>query len=77
MKPSQTKNLGMITARVIKASNDLLNDPMNDYAGFTSDPTPILEKMVQEEGFSNLTHFAKVVERRTSGRWAYLNLCGI
>lgn len=74
MKASQHPQLGRVTAIMQRAAFDLQNDPMNDYAGFTPDSTPQLERIVQKEGFANLRHFEAVVQKRTTSRWAYMNL---
>lgn len=74
MRASQHQELGRVVAAVSKAETELLGDPMNAHVGYTPDPTPALEKMVRAEGFANLRHFAAVVEKRTSARWAHFNL---
>lgn len=73
MKPSLCSNLGAVVAAINKAHDDLNDDPMNDYAGFTPDPTPHLEEMARQHGFANTTHLYAVVKQRTSAKWAYHN----
>ncbi len=74
MKASKHPQLGRVIALVIRANGEMLDDPMNDYAGFTPAPTPELEKIVRKEGFANLQHFRSVVSKRSSPRFAYFNL---
>ena len=76
MKASQHKQLGLVVSRVQAAVNGILGDPMNDYAGFTPDPTSQVEAIVQEAGFANTEHFDAVVAARTSARWMHFNLGG-
>lgn len=66
--------LGRVVTQFNKIANDVQEDPMNDYAGFTPDPTPLLERFVKSEGFDNLEHFRVAVAARTSGRVAYFQL---
>ena len=74
MRASQHPQLGRVVAEIIKTANDLENDPMNDYAGFTPDATWALDAIIKREGFANGFHFIAVVQRRTSDRWVHFNL---
>ena len=73
-RPSRHPNLGRVVATIVRAADELENDPMNDYAGFTPDVLPALEALVREEEFANVAHFLAVVERRASPRWAHFHL---
>ena len=68
------RSLGKCVAEYQRAAASLLEDPMNDYAGFTPDPDWYLRKLVQRHGFLNLEHFREEVVLRTSARWAHFNL---
>lgn len=74
MKASNHPQLGRVVAEVSRTINGNENDPMNAYAGFTPSSEWAVEKIVKAEGFANTRHFAAVVARRTSPRWAYMNL---
>lgn len=74
MRASRHPQLGRVVASYNRAVSELLDDPMNGYAGFTPDPTPELQRLVQREGFANLRHFYAVVARRTSERFVFFNL---
>lgn len=68
-----TANLGRIVGRLNSAADSLLDDPMNDYAGFVPDPMPALERVAREEGFDSIAEVLDAVEDRTSARWVHFN----
>lgn len=68
--------VGKAFGAVMRAYGDMMNDPMNDYTGYTPDPMPGLIRVARGEGWELDDLLAEVI-RRTSGYWAYIHSCGL
>lgn len=64
--------LGVVVGALMQAEEDLYADPMNDYAGFTPDPTPQLLEIMAQHGWT-LRELQKALLERTSARWVFFN----
>jgi len=78
MKASNTKNLGVVVAKVMATYEDESRDYDMDGSG---DCGSLIgrawdnarNRIVQGFGFANMDHFIAVVTNRTTARWVYFN----
>jgi hypothetical protein len=78
MRASSSKNLGVVTAKILETFVREAQDYDMDGSGecgtlISRGWNRERERIVKEHGFANLQHFTAVVRSRASARWCYRN----
>lgn len=65
--------LGTVLGQLAKAHDELVDDPMNDYAGFTPDPSPQLRAIASKLGWEPADIKRELTQRGVTEQWLYFN----